>query len=239
MSNLMRLVAGELKRLVKYNILPVSLVTAVIWIVLFLFQSANEARNIAPLLIFVDATMMAILLLGASHHLEKQDGTIRTMMVLPVSLGQILAAKTIASLVLAVESAVVTSAALFFIHRITFSYALLLLFVAIAGAAHAAIGFVFSLNSRDFTAMLGLVMGYVFVFTLPSILYTFGAIDPKYEWLLMLSPSHSASHLITSVVRGEFKVAMVVVGCLYLAVLTATLFRFVVYPQFRDNAARG
>ncbi|MFY9147954.1 MAG: ABC transporter permease, partial [Bacillota bacterium] len=108
MSNLMRLVAGELKRLVKYNILPVSLVTAVIWIVLFLFQSANEARNIAPLLIFVDATMMAILLLGASHHLEKQDGTIRTMMVLPVSLGQILAAKTIASLVLAVESAVVT-----------------------------------------------------------------------------------------------------------------------------------
>ncbi|MFY9305912.1 MAG: hypothetical protein WBH42_09195 [Bacillota bacterium] len=126
MSNLMRLVAGELKRLVKYNILPVSLVTAVIWIVLFLFQSANEARNIAPLL-----------------------------------------------------------------------------------------------------------------FTLPSILYTFGAIDPKYEWLLMLSPSHSASHLITSVVRGEFKVAMVVVGCLYLAVLTATLFRFVVYPQFRDNAARG
>ena len=236
MSNLMRLVAGELKRLVKYNILPVSLVTAVIWIVLFLFQSANEARNIAPLLIFVDATMMAILLLGASHHLEKQDGTIRTMMVLPVSLGQILAAKTIASLVLAVESAVVTSAPVFGTHV---QLRLASPVCCHSGAAHAAIGFVFSLNSRDFTAMLGLVMGYVFVFTLPSILYTFGAIDPKYEWLLMLSPSHSASHLITSVVRGEFKVAMVVVGCLYLAVLTATLFRFVVYPQFRDNAARG
>lgn len=238
MNNLMRLIAGELKRLMKYNILPVSLVTSVIWIVLFLFLSAREAREITPLLIFVDTAMMSILLLGASHHLEKQEGTIRSMMVMPVSLGQILTAKTVASMVLAVESAVVTSAALFLIHGVTFNYALLLLFVAIAGAAHAAIGFIFSLRSRDFGAMLGLLMGYIFLFTLPSILFNFGVIDAKYEWLLMISPSHSASHLITSAVSGEFKVAMTIAGCLYLAILTSALFKFAVYPRFKDNAAR-
>lgn len=239
MSSLLRLIAGELKRLVRYNILPVSLVTAMIWIVLFLFLSEKEAREIVPLLIFVDVAAMSILLLGASHHLEKQEGTMRTMMVMPVSLGQILAAKTIASMVLAIESAIVTSVALFFIHGVTFNYVVLLMFVAIAGAAHAAIGFVLSLRSRDFTSMLGLLMGYMFLFTLPSILFSFGVIDEKYEWLLMLSPSHSASHLITAAMTGEFEVAMTIIGCLYLAVLAAVLFKFDVYPRFKDNAVRG
>ena len=203
MGSLTKLIRGELKRLVTYKILPVSLATAVVWIVLFLFLSAAEAEQIAPLLIFVDVAAMSILLLGASYHLEKQDGTIRTMMVMPVTLGQILAAKTVASMVLALESAVVTSAALYLIHGVTLNYALLLLFVAIAGAAHAAIGLVLALKSRDFTSMLGLLMAYLFVFTLPSILLSLGAIDGKYEWLLMLSPSHSASHLI-SAVTGQF-----------------------------------
>lgn len=238
MNSLTRLIAGELKRLARYKILPVSLVTAVLWIVLFLFLSATEARDVAPLLIFVDTAMMSILLLGASHHLEKQEGTIGTMMVLPVPLGQILAAKTVASMVLAVESAVVTSAALFFIHGVTLNYALLLLFVAIAGVAHAAIGFVFSLRSRDFTSMLGLLMIYMFLFSMPSILFSFGVIDEKYEWLLMILPSHSASNLITSAVSGKFNLAKTIAACLYLVVLTAALFKFAVYPPFRDNAAR-
>ncbi|HHV59059.1 MAG TPA: ABC transporter permease [Clostridiaceae bacterium] len=239
MSNLAKLIAGEMKRLVRYNILPVSLVTAIIWIVLFLFLSENEAHKIAPLLIFVDAAAMSVLLLGASHHLEKQEGTIRTMMVMPVSPGQILTAKTVASMVLAIESAVATSVALYFIHGVRLNYVLLLLFVAIAGAAHAAIGFVLSLRSRDFTSMLNLLMGYMILFTMPSILFSLGVIDAKYEWLLMISPSHSASNLITSAVTGEFKIAMTIAGCLYLIVLTAVLFKFAVLPGFKDNAARG
>jgi len=239
MSGLTRLVAGELKRLMKYNILPVSLVTAIIWIVLFLFLSEKEAREIAPLLIFVDVAAMSILLLGASHHLEKQEGTMRTMMVMPISLGQILVAKTVASMVLALESAVVTSVALFFIHGVTFNYLVLLLFVAIAGAAHAAIGFVLSLRGRDFTSMLGLLMAYMFLFTIPSILFSFGVIDAKYEWLLMISPSHSASHLITSAVTGDFEMTMTMAGCLYLIILAVVLFKYAVYPMLKDNAARG
>lgn len=239
MNKLARLIKGEFNRLLKYKILPVSLVTAVIWIGLFLFISAEEAREIAPLVIFVDVAAMSILLLGASHHLEKQDGTIRTMMVMPVSLGQIITAKTAASMLLAIESAVVTAAALYLIHGATFNYALLLLFVAIAGAAHAAIGFVLSLNSKDFTTMLGLLMLYMFVCTVPSILFSFGIVDAKYEWLFMISPSHSASHLISSAVRGEYQLAMIIAGCLYLTILAAALFRFAVYPKFKDNAARG
>ncbi|MGI6706258.1 MAG: ABC transporter permease [Clostridia bacterium] len=239
MNKLNWLIKGELKRLLKYKILPVSLATAVLWIGLFLFVSAKEARDIAPLVIFVDVAAMSILLLGASHHLEKQDGTIRAMMVVPVSLEQIITAKTIASMILAIESAVITSLALYLIHRVTFNYAMLLLFVAIAGAAHAAIGFVLSLNSRDFTSMLGLLLVYMFIFTIPSILFSFGIVDAKYEWLFMISPSHSANHLISSAMMGEYQLDTIIGGSLYLVILAAILFKFAVYPKFKDNAARG
>lgn len=239
MKNLSKLIAGEMKRLIRYKILPVSLVTAVLWIILFLFLSESEAREIAPLLILIDVAAMSILLLGASHHLEKQEGTIRSMLVMPVSYGQILAAKAVSSLVLAVESAVVTSAALFFIHGVTFNYAVLLLFVAIAGAAHAAIGFVLSIKSKDFTSMLGLLLGYMFVFTLPSFLFNFGVIEEKYEWFLMISPSHSASRLIISAVTGEYNAALTAAGCLYLVVLTFLLFKYAVFPMFKNDMARG
>jgi len=239
MKNLIRLIKGELKRLIRYKILPVSLATTFIWIVLLLFLSEKEAREIAPLLICVDVAAMSILLLGASHHFEKQEGTIKTMMVMPVSLEQILAAKTVGSMVLAVESAILISAALFFIHGITFNYVLLLLFVIIAGTAHASIGLVLSLRSRDFTTMLGLLMAYMFLFTIPSILFSFGVIDVKYEWLLMISPYHSTSHLITSAITDEFEITMAIAGCLYLTILATVLFKFAVYPMFKDNAARG
>ncbi len=239
MKNLLKLTAGELARLVRYKILPVSLVTSVIWIVLFLYLPENEALEVAPLLIIVDVTVMSVLLLGASHHLEKQEGTIKTMMVMPVTLGQILAAKTASSMILALESAAVTSAALFFIHKISFNYAVLFLFVLIAAAAHAAIGFALSLKSRDFTGMLVLLVGYMFLFTIPSFLFNIGLIDEKYEWLLMLSPSHSASRLIISAVTGNFDAVLTVTGSLYLAILTAALFKFAVYPGFKDNAIRG
>ena len=148
MNNLTRLIAGELKRMVRYKILPVSLATAIIWIALLLFLSEKEAREIAPLLIFIDVAAMSILLLGASHHLEKQEGTIKTMMVMPISPGQILVSKAIASMVLAIESTVITSAALFLFMVLLLTMLYFLLFVAIAGAAHAAIGFVLSLRSE-------------------------------------------------------------------------------------------
>jgi fluoroquinolone transport system permease protein len=238
-NSLIKLTAGEVKRLIRYKILPVSLATSVLWVILFLFVSGAEARQLTPLVIFVDVAAMSILLLGASHHLEKQDGTIKTMMVLPVSPWAVLVAKTIASLVLALESALIVSVALFVIHRITFNYAALLAVVLIAGAAHAAIGFVMSLASKDFTTMLGFLMAYMFVFTIPSVLFSLGVIDAKYKWLLMLSPSHSANHLLTSAVKGEFNLTMTVFGSVYLVLLTVGLFRFVVYPQFKSNVVRG
>lgn len=234
-----RLVLGEVKRLVTYKIIPVSFATLAIWVVIYLFASREEALEFAPLLIFVDVGMMMILLIGASFHLEKQEGTIKSMMVMPVAMGEIFSAKMMASMVLALESVVVTSLALYLIHGITFNYALLLLFILIAGAVHAALGFLFSILSRDFTSLLGWMMAYIFPFAIPSILYSAGVIPERYEGLLMLSPSHGASNLITAAVSGEYEITRILFTSIYLVALTAVLLRFVVYPKFKENAVRG
>lgn len=238
MSGFSRLFAGEMRRLVSYKILPVSFATSCIWIILLLFISKKDALFIAPLLIFIDITMMLILLIGASNHLEKQEGTIKSMLVMPVSIKEILLSKVAASMILGFESVVVMSAALFIIHGITFNYAVLLLFVFAAGAAHAAIGFFLALHSKDFGSMLGLLMAYLLPFTIPTILFTFGVIDASFEWILMLSPSHASSNLISAAVLGNYDALKVLAGCAYLALLSAALLRFAVYPKFKDDAVR-
>ncbi len=239
MNYLLKLTSGEINRLIKYKILPVSLITSFLWIIIFLFISKEDARNIAPLLIFIDVSMMSILLIGATLHLEKQEGTIKSMMVLPLSVGQILVAKAFASILLGIESVIVTSLALYLIHGITFNYLLLLLFVFIAGGAHVAIGFFLALSSKDFSSMLGLLMAYMFPFAIPTILFTFGVIEKKYEWFIMISPSHSASNLITSVVINEYDWTKIIASNIYLLILASLLFVFTVYPKFKDNAIRG
>ncbi|HHT64470.1 MAG: ABC transporter permease subunit [Caldicoprobacterales bacterium] len=239
MKTTVKLLLGELKRLIRYKILPVSLVTALLWFALFLFLSREESFFIAPLLIYVDSTIMVILLVGAFNHLERQDGTISTMMVLPVSIGSILTAKAAASMMLALSSMVVTAAALYFIHNLVFDYAALFLFILLTGVSHGAIGFFLALNTRNFSSMLGLLMAYIVVFTLPTILFTFGILDARYDKLLMISPSHSAETLIRSAVTGMYNAGIILAACAWLLGLTFVLYRFAIYPKFKRCGVRG
>jgi fluoroquinolone transport system permease protein len=225
--------------MIKYKLFHASLATAFIWIALFLLLSKEEAAKIAPLLIFVDVSLMSIILIGASHHFEKQEGTIKTMMIMPVSLTEILLAKFFSSLVLGIESAAITSAALYFIHGIKFNYPALFIAVVLSGVVHSAIAFLLALNSKEFTSTLGLLMAYVIPFQLPTMLFAFDIIDDKFDWLLMLSPSHTASSLISFAVRNEYDARKMIIGCIYLVILSAVLLRFFVFPRFKNNAVRG
>ncbi len=238
MKNALKLLAGEIKRLVRYKILPISLATSLIWVIIFLFIKKEEARELAPLLILMDVAVMSIILIGASLHLEKQEGTMKAMLVMPVSLGEILTAKIAASMVLALESAIIVSVALYIIYGFIINYGLLILYILIASVAHAAIGFFLAIVSRDFTSMLGLMMAYMLVFTMPSILYAVKVFDIS-EWILFISPIHSTSLIITSAVSGEGESAKIIACCAYLFVLSAVLLRFIIYPKFKNKSVRG
>ncbi len=239
MKNFLRLTLGELNRLIKYMILPISMVTSLIWIVIFFLINADEALGLAPIAIFTDVAVMSVILIGAAHHLEKQEGSVKSLFMTPVTIGQILASKIVSSMVMALESLVVIAAALYFIHGITFNYLLMFVFVVIASCAHAGIGFIFSLLSFDFTSMLGYLMGYMFLFTIPSIFFSFGMISKDLEWLLFISPAHSASVLIGSVITGDFESWKVIFAVCFLILLSVVLLRFAVYPRFKSRSIRS
>jgi len=239
MRTLSKLLAGELKRMVSYKILPVSLATSLIWIALFFFLSWAEAVQMAPLMIFMDAGMMSVLLIGAAHHLERQEGTVKSIMVMPVAIGQVLGAKVAASIVLGLQSTIVTCTALYFIRGITVDYGLLILFVALSCAAHGAIGFSLAIISRDFSSMLALLMVYVLLFMVPSILFEVRVIPESFQWLLMLSPSYAAQYLITGAVTGRMVIGKALFASGYLIVISLLLYAFHVAPGFKRHAVRG
>jgi len=165
MRSAMRLTAGELKRLISYKLLARTLFTSFIWVIVYLFMTKEDAADIAPLFLFVDVCVVSMLLIGASFYLEQQESTIKSIMVLPVSLGQILSSKVVASLVLGLVSVAITCIAIFLIHGIWLNYALLLLFVLLAAAAHAAIGFSLALYGKNLGSMVLLVIAYLHIFT--------------------------------------------------------------------------
>jgi ABC-type multidrug transport system permease subunit len=239
MNNAFRLIGGEIKRLVSYKLLARSLATGIIWMLVFFFISTKDAGNAAPMLMFVDVSIVLMMLLGASFYLERQENTIKSIMVAPVSLWQILSSKVVSSLMLTLITVTITCAAVYFVHAVSFNYALLLLFVILAAAAHAAIGFSLALFGKNLGSMLIMVIVYVFVFTVPSILLAVKIIDARYEWIVMISPSHAARTLFSSVVSGEFEWGKTLFSCIYLPVLAAALMKFVVYPKFKSRAVRG
>ena len=239
MKTMRKLFLGEMRRMVSYKILPVSLVTSVLWIIAFLLVSRMEALSIAPMLLFTDVVMMSILLVGASHHLERQEGTVRSMLVMPVSIGQIVMSKMLSSLALSLESAVILCGALYFIHGVILNYGLLLLAAILAGASHAALGYSLSLMSRDFSSLLGLLSLYILVFALPTILLFLNVIPAGYDWLLMISPAHDAQLLFTAAFTGTFDTAKLLAALGYLAALTAVLVTRHVRPGFKRHAVRG
>ena len=239
MSSLWKLFRGEMKRMVNYKILPVSIATSMIWVMLFWLLSASEAQRFAPLLLYMDAGVMSLLLAGAFHHLERTDGTVKTMLVLPVSTGQVILAKALAAAAIGLVSAAIVSAALYFLHGIVLRFAALVPAVAAAAMAHAALGLVIALRARDFSGTLGGVMLFILLLFVPAILLELGVIPRSAVWLVMLSPSASGTEALNYAARNNADALKAWAGILYLAALAGALYRFVVLRLFRSHASVG
>ncbi len=239
MSKLGKLYLGEMKRMVSYKILPISLATSFVWVVMFALLSADEARRFAPLLLYMDAGVMSLLLAGAFHHLERTDGTAKTMMVLPVSTGQVILSKALAAASLGLISALVVSLALYFLHGIVLRYLALALVVSATAMAHAAIGLSIALRSRDFSGTLGGVMLFILLLFVPALLLEMGVIPKAYAWLVMLSPSAAATETLNYAAKSAHDVPKAAAGLAWLAALAYLLYHFPVLRLFRRHACVG
>jgi ABC-type multidrug transport system permease subunit len=238
MNKLGHLVLGEIQRLFKYNIIIFGIITSFLWAIIIFFADKPTVEGIAPFLVIMDAGLMSILLLGASYYLEKQERTLQSVIVTPVSLSMVLISKVVAAIFTAFVSFIIVVGSILIFQDIQISIFLLILYVILAVLAHTAVGYVVILYSNDFIQMLVRFMLLMLVFISPILLIALDLIPSNLEFLTYISPTYAAQLLFKSTYIAQDNL-FIWISLLDLVILPAVLFPLVVYKRFEKVAVEG
>ena len=238
MSSLLHLVKGEIIRLFKYKIVFFGILVSLIWLLVIGFQTPEQALAIIPLMIVTDSGLMAIILIGASFYFEKQENTVKSLLVSPVSLVQVMIAKIFSAIFTAFISLVIVVGFAVIYHEIDVQILKLLLFMFSIVISHTAIGYILILKSKDFMSMLVKYAGLMLLFYTPTLLLALEIVSNDFEILAFISPSYSGEFLIKSafVQLGTFKQ---VIAFVYLMGLGLGIYGGYVYTKFKKVAIEG
>lgn len=238
MKQLLRLIKGEFKRLICYKILHISLLVSALWVVIILLLNKDDVVGIVPSLILMDSAMMSIILLASSYFFEKQENTIKTLLVTPVETWQILLAKVISVATLGLSSGIIVVLTLGIGFGLWVQWALLLMYIVLIVTSHTAIGMLITMYSKDFSTMLTNYMLFAIVTIIPTFLLGFGVIPENWELFMLVSPTQGADVLIGSIfTEGEPVKIAISIG--YLFLLSILLYPLVVYPQYKRIILEG
>ena len=155
------------------------------------------------MVLFLDATMMSIMYIGAEMHFEKTESTISTMLVTPVSNGQMVSSKGIANTIHNLTSSLLIIAAFYIAGQAEWipdpgiNLPLLLLGIVVATATFTVLGLVLSYYQKDFTEMLVNMFVLVIFLMVPSILMMFGVMEGDiWENVMLANPMQAALEII-------------------------------------------
>jgi fluoroquinolone transport system permease protein len=237
MKKFFALIKGEVIRLWRYQITLFGLIVSSIWIILIAVVSKEEANALLPQLIVLDSGLMAIILLGASYFYEKQEGTMKAVLVSPTSPAVLLSAKIIGALMGNLLSVFLMWLTMLVIHQSMFSIFAALGLVIIISLTHLSIGYVLIYWSKDFMDLLLKYTFVVLVLLVPTILVSLNILTDGLENLAYLSPTYSGQILISQLWQAPTE------SMLFAWVLTIVyplgLFPFYILPQFRKEAIRA
>lgn len=227
MNKFTTLLLGELQRMKKYNILTAGILVNLIWIGVLYFVDVEDISSLVPILVYIDATAMSMVLIGATLFYEKQEGTIRTLLVAPISKGEYIFAKTFAN----ITSNLITLLVIYVYGKLFKEINLNLLgligSVVLIAFFHSMIGFVLTFYTKDFTEMLMGMMKYTFIFSIPVLLEQIGFIKNEIiDKILFLVPTKSATILLEGTAGGidTYKILFAMV---YLIIASLVLYRIV------------
>ncbi|MCF6463802.1 fluoroquinolone export ABC transporter permease subunit [Clostridium sp. Cult1] len=233
MNSFITLFSGELNRMKKYNILTAGIFVALLWVGILFFTDIEDITSMVPLIVFIDATSMSMVLIGATMFYEKQEGTIKTLLVSPIGKSEYILAKIFANI-----SSNVLTLVLIYVYAKLFKE-INLNFFGLLGASiliaffHSLIGFIMTYNTKDFTEMLMGMMKYTFIFTIPVLLEQIGFIkNETIDKILYIIPTKSSSILLQATGGGmdNWKTWFAII---YLILATLGLF-FIVWKKFDD-----
>ena len=238
MKQMINLLKGELVRLYKYKVLITSLFVSVIWVVIIALADKEAALMLSPMLIWMDGAMMSILFIAASYFFEKQEQTIKSLLVAPVSVSQILVSKVLASLMTGLISGVLVVTYSMIVYDLQVNVLLLFVYIIIVVGSHTAFGFIITLYSKDFGTMLVNYILFAFVTVIPSLLLTAGIIPKALSSLLLISPTHAGKVLIESAFI-DHPLGEVLFGVGYLLVIMFLIYPLWAYRKFQKTVIEG
>lgn len=248
MSRLWILVKGELDRLNKYGVFSISILVAFIWGAVLFVVSDDILVIFLPMVLFLDATMMSIMYIGAEMHFEKTESTISTMLVTPVSNNEMVASKVIANTIHNLTSSILIIAAFFIAGEMEWAMdpglnlPILLLGVVVATATFTTLGLVLSYYQKDFTEMLVNMFVLVIFLMVPSILMMFGVIEGEFwENLMLINPMQAALNVIEAGVDplGAYEFTYeYFVSLAYMTLGGILIYVFLAIPKFQNYAVR-
>lgn len=237
MKKFLALIKGEVVRLWRYQITLFGLIVSGIWIILLAVVSREEANALLPQLIVLDSGLMAIILLGASYFFEKQEGTMKAVLVSPTSPVMLLSAKVVGTLMGNVLSVFLMWLTMLLVHQASFQIVTALGLVMIISLTHLSIGYVLIYWSKDFMDLLLKYTGVVLVLFVPTILVSLNILTDGLENLAYLSPTYSGQILISQLWNTQTE--SILVAWILTIIYPLGLFPFYILPQFRKEAIRA
>lgn len=238
-KKLIVLIQGELTRLHKYNLTTISVVVAVMWGAILYFLEDDLLAQLLPMVLLLDATMMALMYVGAIMYFEKSESTISTLLVTPVSNMDLLLSKVIANTLHNIFSSALIIIAFTFLSDIVINYFLVALAIIISTSVHTIIGICMSYTTKDFTRLLMRVISFAFILMIPTLLIHFDILEGDlFEIINLINPINAALELFV----GSFNNAEITwkyyVSFIYLLVGAPLLYKYYALPKFKEYAVR-
>lgn len=233
MNNFLTLLFGELQRMKKYNIFTAAILVDLLWIGVLYFAKVEDITSLIPIIVYIDATAMSMVLVGATLFYEKQEGTIRTLLVSPISKSDYILAKVFAN----ITSNLITLLLIYAYGKIFKEVNLNLLgligSVVLIAFFHSLVGFLLTFNTKDFTEMLMDMMKYTFIFSIPVLLEQMGLIKNEIvDKILFVAPTKSAAVLLEAT-AGGVELWRSLFALIYL-VAASFLFVYIVLKKFHE-----
>ncbi len=228
MNNLKHLITGEVVRMQKYNILAASLVVAFIWIAVLHITAIEEIGLMLVVVLFFDVTAMASLLVGVAIFFEKQESTIKTLLISPISKEEYITSKIGANLVSGFFTLVLLLGYAYFVRDAQFQLLYLAGAVGIGVVVNSMIGFLLTYRSRDFTGLLMNLIGFNILLLFPVIFELFGLIQSDlFSKALYVLPTKAILTLMLAAVNTP-EPWEIYLSLGYMLILSVVLFRIIV-----------
>ena len=222
----------ELRRMVKYKIIQISFLLALLWCGVLFLSGEEAVATFLPLFIFVDASVMSMMMMGAILFYERQENTLKPLLVTPLKIAYVIAARLVVGIVIALQSALILSLFARFVMNTEVAFVWLFFAVVLVAFTHAVLGYVVSLFVKDFNGLLMNIVAYMMFFGLPTILFALGVISDAFERVLLFSPTHGSFLLIGHSLGASLSSGTLVFVMLYLVLLSVGLLIAWVAPNY-------